>query len=874
MRTIHNGDRRYDAKAVLTRISLAKNAFVAPDEYEGNPADDYDEITQHDLSHSTRPRCGRARAFDFDDLIVEPVRLWPRDAATHTRVDGAVSLRDGRRVPGHQPRAARDGAPSRRGDHATCVSSATTTSRSTAGVAPTRRNILRFAELFPGAKVVKLEQNYRSTKHVLAAANAVIANNTEAPWQDAVVRGRRRRADHACGRGNCRGRGERGSAREIRALRDGGTPVERRRGAVPLEHAKPRSSRRSCARRGSLCDVRRPAVLRAQGGQGRLAYLRVALNPRDELALRRVINLPARGIGATTVDKLVAASQGRRQTLWDVLLNTEVHPGARTGLAALVAAVDGLRKRLDDGLDVVSAARGLVDDIGLYDDLRAGAASLSAAQRRIDNVEGLFGSLTRFAERGRGRDQLAEHLRLLALETSDEREQAGDRVVLTTLHGAKGLEFPVCFMIGLEEELLPHLARCNLRPAMSSTRTTRPTSARNVGCATSGSRGRSEDLFDSRLYSGQPWSRRGADAVAVPARDPGRAARGPRPGRGSPAEGPRGRCQVVLRHPRRRRTEVRLAWYAARMVYPFRPLLCAPLLAACGGRPSLTPAQREPSAPRRTNDRRTPAAHRRRGPAGRGVDRAAAYSGPGRHVDAAADDAARSTSTTSRTWASRSTPGRSRIRCESPLAGGRLARRVHGVVRVAGGADRHQPPLRAGRAAAKLGRRTQPGRGRLSRQDEGGRAAPAGPAQRVMVAQAFKRRDQGRCATGSTRSRIRCRKEDRREASKQLIAACEKDRPGIRCQRLEVLPRRAVRADRDARDQGRPAGLRAGASVGDYGGEVDNWEWPRHTGDWSFYRAYVGQDGKPADYVARQRAVPAEALAQGDDRRACSRATS
>jgi DNA helicase-2/ATP-dependent DNA helicase PcrA len=82
---------------------------------------------------------------------------------------------------------------------------------------------------------------------------------------------------------------------------------------------------------------------------------------------------------------------------------------------------------------------------------------MSAAQRRIDNVEGLLGSLTRFAEKGKGRAELAEYLRMLSLESKDEEDHDhGPRVVLTTLHGAKGLEFPVCFMVGLEEELLPH----------------------------------------------------------------------------------------------------------------------------------------------------------------------------------------------------------------------------------------------------------------------------------------------------------------------------------------------------------------------------------------------------------------------------------
>jgi DNA helicase-2/ATP-dependent DNA helicase PcrA len=82
---------------------------------------------------------------------------------------------------------------------------------------------------------------------------------------------------------------------------------------------------------------------------------------------------------------------------------------------------------------------------------------MSAAQRRIDNVEGLLASLQRFTEKGKGKEALAEYLRHLSLESADDEKPDGtDRVVLVTLHGAKGLEFPVCFMIGLEEELLPH----------------------------------------------------------------------------------------------------------------------------------------------------------------------------------------------------------------------------------------------------------------------------------------------------------------------------------------------------------------------------------------------------------------------------------
>jgi len=144
------------------------------------------------------------------------------------------------------------------------------------------------------------------------------------------------------------------------------------------------------------------------------------------------------------------------------LQTAEVAGTAKAGVASLIAAVSRLKAGLDAGVDLVGTTKQLIEDIGLYDDLRDASGSMSAAQRRIDNVTGLLGSLQRFSDKGRGVDKLAEYLRALSLDTSDnEKRQDGDKVVLTTLHGAKGLEFPVCFMIGLEEELLPHSRTLN-----------------------------------------------------------------------------------------------------------------------------------------------------------------------------------------------------------------------------------------------------------------------------------------------------------------------------------------------------------------------------------------------------------------------------
>jgi DNA helicase-2/ATP-dependent DNA helicase PcrA len=202
-----------------------------------------------------------------------------------------------------------------------------------------------------------------------------------------------------------------------------------------------------------------------------IAYLRVAVSPRDELSLRRVLNYPARGIGAVTVEKLVAAAHASHRTLWDTLAAvadgdseaSEIRLGAvKPAIASFVAAVRRVAASVQSGQDLVASTKQLIEDIALYDDLRAAAGSLSAAQRRIDNVTSLLDSLQRFTDKGRGVDRLADYLRHLSLDTSSEQKhEDGDNVILTTLHGAKGLEFPVCFMIGLEEELLPHARTLN-----------------------------------------------------------------------------------------------------------------------------------------------------------------------------------------------------------------------------------------------------------------------------------------------------------------------------------------------------------------------------------------------------------------------------
>jgi DNA helicase-2/ATP-dependent DNA helicase PcrA len=461
-------DRRYDVKAILTRISLAKNGFVAPDAYASKEGDDYDEVTSKVYPLYQEALRGFA-AFDFDDLITEPVRLLDTDR----------EVRDRWRARFHYVMVDEYQDTNRAqlllvkhlvADHGNLmvVGDDDQSIYSWRGADPT--NILRFSEMFPGARIVKLEQNYRSSKTILAAANAVIANNTKRHgktlWSD---KGAGELITHAVAPDV--ETEAKWVAQEARKLHEAG----RRWQDLAVLY---RSNLQAKLLEEELRTVEVPYTM--YGGQqfferkevkDLIAYLRLALNGKDELALRRIINYPARGIGATTLEKLVARAQAKRATMWDVLkaaassdeaaaAELEVRASTRTALADFVDVIDRLRERLGTG--VVAATRALVEEIALYDDLRSASPSLAAAQRRIDNVEGFFGTLTRHEAKGGGRDALADLLRHLSLQSDgDDKDQDGDKVVLTTLHGAKGLEFPVVFMVGLEEELLPHARTLN-----------------------------------------------------------------------------------------------------------------------------------------------------------------------------------------------------------------------------------------------------------------------------------------------------------------------------------------------------------------------------------------------------------------------------
>jgi DNA helicase-2/ATP-dependent DNA helicase PcrA len=319
------------------------------------------------------------------------------------------------------------------------------------------RNILRFEKHFPGAREVRLEQNYRSTGHILACANAVIARNADRRPKKLFTSagaGEKVRVvplpsdeDEA-----------RFVAEEIARLRREGRPfsdlaVLYRLNAQsrPIEEALREASVPHTVHGG-------PAFFDRAEVRDLLAYLKVCVAPHDEVSLARIVNVPARGIGDASLERVHAWAVAKGVHLFDALALAAEIPdlprGAAERIAPFVALVERYRARFQEGRPA-DAARALVAEVDLYGHARASVQSFEAGQRKVDALDGILRSLDAYEQRT-ARPSLATWLNRLALDSRAEEDPAAeDGVALMTLHAAKGLEFPVVFLVGAEEDLLP-----------------------------------------------------------------------------------------------------------------------------------------------------------------------------------------------------------------------------------------------------------------------------------------------------------------------------------------------------------------------------------------------------------------------------------
>ena len=316
-------------------------------------------------------------------------------------------------------------------------------------------NMLSFEKQVPGARVIRLEQNYRSTQHILDAANAVISHN-------------RSRKGKTLWTNN--GAGELVTVKTTFHEGDeanfvlGQIMTHYRRGGswgdcaiLYRTNAQSNALEYACKRNG--------VPYKIYGGlkffdraevKDMLAYLSVINNPTDDLRLRRIINVPARKIGQTTVDKAQLIATEQSLTLYDVFRQANRFPSLKSAAARLMAFTDmieDLRRRLPDCdllefYDLVCDRSGYTAALREKDDLES--------RGRLENVEELKSSILSYLENAEGDPSLSGFLDEIALYTDlDSRVDGDNCVTMMTMHAAKGLEFPQVFVVGMEEGLFP-----------------------------------------------------------------------------------------------------------------------------------------------------------------------------------------------------------------------------------------------------------------------------------------------------------------------------------------------------------------------------------------------------------------------------------
>ena len=475
-------DKHYKPNVVHNRISSAKNALVGPDEY----ANDY-YIQQEDM-RANRPaiaqvyrayaaRCFKNGAMDFDDLLLkmyELLRDFPEMLSKYQRKFRYILIDEYQDTNPVQYQITKLLAAMHEnicvvGDDAQSIYSFR---------GATIENILQFQKDYDDVKVIKLEQNYRSTQSILNVANEVIKNNKgqipKALWTDNA------------------------SGEKIKLVRTMTDNDEGRFVADQIQEMKLRNHfsnrdfailyRTNAQSRAYEESLRRMGIAyRIYGGisfyqrkeiKDFIGYLRLVVNPKDEEALKRVINYPARGIGKTTVDKAVLLANDNNLSMWDVVSNAAMYGFRSNTLEAIDSFVTTIKmfqseltkKNAYDLAVIVGKSTNIVKEL-FNDKSTEGLARYENIQELLNSIKEWTESPT-YEETGEVGDKgLGAYLQQITLLTdADDDKGESDTVKLMTIHAAKGLEFANVFVGGLEETLFPSGMSINTREELEEER--------------------------------------------------------------------------------------------------------------------------------------------------------------------------------------------------------------------------------------------------------------------------------------------------------------------------------------------------------------------------------------------------------------------
>ena len=520
LRSLRIDDRRFDAKRIMAVVGAAKNAgydaarFRAAEGQLPSPVSalelkddalvaDYQLAAIEAYTHYESALKAQ-NIVDFDDLLLLTLRLIKDDEEVRTRLQRRwryIQVDEYQDTNGAQLELVREVAGPNRNLCVVGDDDQSIYGWRGADIA----NILSFEEHFPGARVVKLEMNYRSTGHILSVANAIIEKNPDRYDKTLKAAAEVGEQVKVVAVDDEDEEGEQIATTILSLIAGGTSPSD----VAVLYRSNVQSRPIELAMRTAH------VAYRVVGGMDLfdrkevkdcLSYLRLLNNPNDEQALRRIINFPPRGIGDTSVKRLDDFARQNDLTICDVLHRADEVPELSSKAADALTEFADLMKRLRRRLERVkpsTVARRLLEAVKLEEVLFASSDNGQVAMRRVDNVRDIVKQIERYetrlkrkvqraedekraeellAERAQAEDvvefvplddeddwgeldevpgaTLAGFLSDLALsgwdDDSSSKEDRNEAVVLSTIHAAKGLEWPHVFLVGLEEELLPH----------------------------------------------------------------------------------------------------------------------------------------------------------------------------------------------------------------------------------------------------------------------------------------------------------------------------------------------------------------------------------------------------------------------------------
>ena len=469
----------YKPSVIQNRISSLKNSFITPKDYENSPELlQTDKIARRDafgnIYQKYNQRCFKSEAMDFDDLLLNTYHLLNEfpDVLYKYQNKFKYILVDEYQDTNHiqyliiKKLAALNENICVVGDDAQSIYSFR---------GANIQNILNFEVDYPDFQTFKLEQNYRSTSNIVNLANSLITHNKKQIEKEIWTKNNEGEKIIVCKTLNDNEEG-RIVANTIYQLYTKENVNFQKYAVLYRTNAQSRALEEALRKKnipykiyGGISFYSRKEV------KNILAYFRMCVNPKDEEALKRIINYPTRGIGATTLQKLIIAANNNEVSIWEVIGNLEkyavkINKGTAQKIHQFTTLINSYVVQKDN-LDAYTLAEQIVKTSGIFHDLYADKTVEGV--NRFENLQEMLNGIKDFSDKaGEHENKLELFMQDVALLTDSDNEKANDynKVTLMTIHAAKGLEFPYVFVVGLEENLFPSMMTMDSRDGLEEER--------------------------------------------------------------------------------------------------------------------------------------------------------------------------------------------------------------------------------------------------------------------------------------------------------------------------------------------------------------------------------------------------------------------